>query len=95
MHRKQEIKALLCNNNNNLSSISLSSDQLKALNGMVKFRQSAKFVPYMQLIAGAEVAAQRLEEGSADAASASEYKPALEIIGRRCNTPTLRIFGSP
>ncbi len=55
--------ARLCEDVVNLSNTRLSRDQLRVLYSSSKFRIAPKVVPYMQLIAGVECIARRLDQG--------------------------------
>ncbi len=63
----------------NLSTVCLSPDQLKVLNGTVKFRQAPRKVPYLELVAGAECAACSLELNGTSSCSGFRTACALAI----------------
>ncbi len=69
----------------NLSSISLSQKQLKALNCSTKFCQNPKQVPCIQLIAGVECAARQLEER--DASVCAQFRSLCADIIRKAPKP--------
>ncbi len=74
----------------NLSNLNLSDALKEALNATVKCRQTPKYVPFMQLVAGAESAAKQLESSMGDQVVNFRIDCALAISRAKAKEPSLK-----